>query len=260
MTAGTTFILIPGAGGQAWIWHRLVPELRDRGHDAVAVDLPADDDSAGLEAYTQAVLRAAANRPEVALVAQSMAGLTAPLVCARRPVRLLVLLNAMIPTPRETGNQWWTTSGYEAFRAADGRQPQGADLDEDGGFDPIEAFFHDVPPDVVAEAMARGEPAQSSRPFEDPWPLAGWPDVPTKVLASTSDRFFPVDFQRRLARERLGLVPDELPGGHLVALSRPAELADRLVSYLREPSGSQKDPQPDRRSRAPTVSVRRSPR
>src|SRR5918911_500300 len=88
-------------------------------------------------------------------------------------------------------------------------------------------------------------PPPPSRPFEDPWPLAGWPDVPTKVLASTSDRFFPVAFQRRLARERLGLVPDELPGGHLVALSRPAELADRLVSYLREPSGSQKDPQPD---------------
>jgi hypothetical protein len=71
--------------------------------------------------------------------------------------------------------------------------------------------------------------------------------VPTKVLASTHDRFFPVDFQRRLARERLGLVPDELPGGHLVSLSRPAELADRLVSYVREPSGSGKGLQPDRR-------------
>ena len=197
----------------------------------------------------QAVLRAAADRPEVALVAQSMAGLTAPLVCTRRPVRLLVLLNAMIPALGETGREWWTTSGYEAFRATDGRQRQGADADgdEEGGFDPIEAFFHDVPPDVVAEAMARGEPAQSSRPFEDPWPLPGWPDVPTKVLASTSDRFFPVAFQRRLARERLGLVPDELPGGHLVSLSRPAELADRLVSYVREPSGSEKGLQPDRR-------------
>jgi hypothetical protein len=26
--------------------------------------------------------------------------------------------------------------------------------------------------------------------------------------------------------------PDEMPGGHMVMLSRPAELADRLVSYL----------------------------
>jgi hypothetical protein len=31
--------------------------------------------------------------------------------------------------------------------------------------------------------------------------------------------------------ERLGIGVDEMPGGHLVALSRPAELADRLVAY-----------------------------
>jgi pimeloyl-ACP methyl ester carboxylesterase len=74
--------------------------------------------------------------------------------------------------------------------------------------------------------------AQSGRPFEDPWPLPGWPDVPTRVLAGRDDRFFPIGFQRRVADERLGLPVDEVPGGHLVALSRPVELADRLVSYL----------------------------
>jgi hypothetical protein len=215
------------------MWHRLVPELRARGYDAVAVDLPAGDDTAGLEAYRETVLRASAGHPDVALVAQSMAGLTAPLVCARRRVRLLVLLNAMIPAPGETGGQWWTTSGYEAYQASAGTRPQGADADGGGAFDPIEAFFHDAPPEVVAQALARGEPPQSSRPFEDPWPLTSWPDVPTRVLATTDDRFFPVAFQRRVARERLGLDPDEMPGGHLVALSRPAELADRLVGYAR---------------------------
>jgi pimeloyl-ACP methyl ester carboxylesterase len=232
MRAGTTLILIPGAGGDAWIWHRLVPELHAQGYEAVAVDLPAGDDAAGLEAYAETVARAAADYPDVALVAQSMAGFTAPLVCTSRPVRLLVLLNAMIPAPGETGGQWWTTSGYQAFRAADGAQNQGADADAGSGFDPIEVFFHDVPPEVVAEAMARGEPKQSSRPFEDPWPLTNWPDVPTKVLATTDDRCFPLAFQQRLARERLGLVADEMPGGHLVALSRPGELADRLIRYL----------------------------
>jgi pimeloyl-ACP methyl ester carboxylesterase len=226
MSQETTFILIPGAGGEAWIWHRLVPELRDRGYDAVAVDLPAGDASAGLDAYVQTVVDVAGGRPDVALVAQSMGGLTAPLVCARRPVRLLVLLNAMIPAPGETGGQWWTTSGYQAFRASD--------TSHDGAFDPIATFFHDVPAEVVEEAIARGEPAQADRPFEDPWPLAGWPDVPTRVIATTDDRLFPVAFQRRLARERLGLDPDEMPGGHVVPLSRPAELADRLVGYLRE--------------------------
>jgi pimeloyl-ACP methyl ester carboxylesterase len=244
MTAATAFVLIPGAGGEAWVWHRLVPELRARGHDAVAVDLPAGDDSAGLETYAETVLGAAADHPDIAVVAQSMGGLTAPLVCARRPVRLLVLLNAMIPAPGETGGQWWTTSGYEAFRASHDRRTTDADGDRDRNgdtaFDPIETFFHDVPQEVVDEATARGEPPQSSRPFEDPWPLSAWPDAPTRVLAATGDRFFPVAFQRRLAQQRLGLVADEMPGGHLVPLSRPAELADRLVAYLREPWASRR--------------------
>ncbi|MBN1096512.1 alpha/beta hydrolase [Blastococcus sp. TML/C7B] len=74
--------------------------------------------------------------------------------------------------------------------------------------------------------------AQTGRPFEDPWPLEHWPDVPTRVLAGRDDRFFPIGFQRRVARDRLGLPVDEVPGGHLVALSRPVELAERLVAYL----------------------------
>jgi pimeloyl-ACP methyl ester carboxylesterase len=55
--------------------------------------------------------------------------------------------------------------------------------------------------------------------------------VPTRVLVGRDDRFFPIDFQRRVARERLGITPDEMPGGHLVALSRPTELAERLDAY-----------------------------
>jgi hypothetical protein len=45
------------------------------------------------------------------------------------------------------------------------------------------------------------------------------------------DRFFPVEFQRRVVGERLGITPDEMAGGHLVALSCPKELADRLEAY-----------------------------
>jgi pimeloyl-ACP methyl ester carboxylesterase len=222
----TTFVMVPGAGGQAWYWHRLVPELERRGHRALAVDLPSGDDTAGLTAYTDAVVQAIGPRSPVVLVAQSMGGLTAPLVCERVPVELLVLVNAMIPLPGETGAAWWTVTGQGAAQAAYWAQSglPGAPDDE-------VAFFHDVPADVVAAAQDRPF-AQSDRPFEDPWPLTRWPDVPTRVLAGRDDRFFPVGFQRRVAAERLGLEIDELPGGHLVALSRPAELADRLTSYL----------------------------
>ena len=161
-----------------------MPELARRGADAVAVDLPADDDSAGLAAYADAVVAAAGDARDVVLVAQSMGGLTAPLVCDRLRARLLVLLNAMVPRPGETGGDWWTATGQDV-PASD------------------EVFVHDVPAEVLATAPPPRE--QSGRAFADPWPLAAWPDVPTAVLVGRDDRFFPPDFQRRVAAERLGL-------------------------------------------------------
>jgi pimeloyl-ACP methyl ester carboxylesterase len=225
----TTFVLVPGAGGDTWFWHRLVAELESRGHHALAVQLPADDDSAGLDAYADTVVAAIGDRSPVVLVAQSMGGLTAPLVCDRVPVELLVLLNAMVPQPGETGGEWWTVTG-QGEAAAAFRKYLGlpAELDDEA------TYFHDVPADVVAAAMEQ-EFAQSGRPFEDPWPLRCWPDVATRVVAGRDDRLFPLDFQRKIAAERLGLDVDEVPGGHCLALSRPAELADRLETYLGSP-------------------------
>jgi pimeloyl-ACP methyl ester carboxylesterase len=225
----TTFVLIPGAGGQAWYWHRLAAQLEGRGHVAVAVDLPADDDTAGLAAYADAVVAAVVStRAPVVLVAQSMGGLTAPLVCGRLPVELLVLVNAMIPLPGETGGEWWTVTGQGAAQAAYWKQEG---ITGDPG-DPAVSMWHDLPADVVA--AAQGQPfAQSGRPFTDPWPLTAWPGVPTRVVVGRDDRLFPSQFQRRLAGERLGIAVDEIPGGHLVALGHPVELADRLEDYVR---------------------------
>ncbi|WP_236794871.1 alpha/beta fold hydrolase [Amycolatopsis sp. GM8] len=213
----STFVLIPGAGGQAWYWHRVVPELEARGHDAIAVDLPAGDDSAGLAEYADVVVDAIGDRSGLVLVAQSMGGFTAPMVCERVPADLLVLVNAMTPRPGESPGEWWANTGHDQLIE---------------NFDLLEFFFHDVPPEVTAEAMAAGEVPQSGTPFAKPWPLAKWPDVRTKFLQGSDDRFFPPDFQRPLVRERLGLELDEMPGGHLVALSRPKDLAERLVNYL----------------------------
>jgi hypothetical protein len=55
--------------------------------------------------------------------------------------------------------------------------------------------------------------------------------VPSRFVLCTEDRFFPPEFMRRVVADRLGIVPDEMPAGHAVALSRPRELANLLVSY-----------------------------
>ncbi len=218
-------MLIPGAGGSAWYWHRVVPELRGRGHDVVAVDLPAADPSAGLPEYTDAVLDAIGDRGHLVLVAQSLGGFTAPLVCDRVPVELLVLLNAMVPWPGESAGDWWANTGQAQARA-DLAAREGRSVGAE--FDVLVDFFHDVPTQVTAEAMAMGETPQSGTPFGQPWPLRTWPAVPTRFLQGRDDRFFPLEFQRRVVRERLGIPVEEIPGGHLVALSRPTELAERL--------------------------------
>jgi pimeloyl-ACP methyl ester carboxylesterase len=229
-----SYVLIPGAGGDAREWNRLVTELESRGHEAIAISLPAGDDDAGWKEYADAVVRAVGDRPGLVLVAQSLAGFTAPLVCEHAPVDLLILLNAMIPQPGETGEAWWSNTGWKAA-AAEYRASIGLS-DKDAEDDNV-VYFHDVPKEVVADYVSGPEFAQSWTPMTQPWPLAAWPDVPTRVLAGRDDRLFPATFQQRIARERLGIDADVIDGGHMVALSRPRELAERLEAYRRELDG-----------------------
>lgn len=223
----SAYVLLSGAGGDPWYWHRVVPLLRDAGHQAVTPELPAADDSAGLHDYVDAVVAAIGDRRGVVVVAQSMAGLYAPLVCGRADVARLILVCPMIPAPGETGAEWWSASGQtDAQRELDLREGR----DPDAPFDPLTTFLHDVPPEVLGEALARGAPRQSSRPFADPVPLESWPDVPTRVIAARQDRLFPLPFMRRLSRDRLGVEPAEVDSGHLPALARPGDLARLLLS------------------------------
>jgi pimeloyl-ACP methyl ester carboxylesterase len=228
----TNYLLIHGAGSDSWYWHLVAPRLEAAGHAVIAVDLPCDDDRAGWTEYADAAVSAveqAGAAEDLIVVAQSLGGFVAPLVATRVPVRLIVLVAAMVPAPGETGGDWWTNTGQVEAQAEqahrDGRVP--------GTDDVVDLFLHDVPDDVAA-ASADHVKAQSGTPWGEPWPLAAWPDVPTRFLLCRDDRIFPAKFQRRVVRARLGIEPEEMDGGHLPALARPAELVDRLERYRRE--------------------------
>jgi pimeloyl-ACP methyl ester carboxylesterase len=218
-----TYVLIHGAGDSAFYWHLLAPELRGRGHEVVAMELPWDDESAGLSEYTDTVVQAIGDRTELVLVAQSFGAFTAPLVCARVPVELMVLVAGMVPLPGEKGEDWPANTGYEQAT-----REQNADDNSE-----IAVFYHDVPPELAAEALSRGRD-QAETPGLEPWPLDAWPDVPTRYLLCRDDRFFPAEWMRGVVRERLGITPDEIDGGHCPALSRPRELAERLEALWAE--------------------------
>jgi pimeloyl-ACP methyl ester carboxylesterase len=219
-----TFVLIPGAGGVAWYFSRIVPLLEQAGHRAIAVDLPGPDESAGLDEYAEVVAAACVGADDIVLVAQSLGGFTAPLACGRVPVRSLVFVNAMIPVPGETPNQWGDAVGSNAARIAAAEQ-HGYPTE----FDLFTYFLHDVDPAIAAE----GEPYQRTEAnvvFGSACAFDRWPDVPIRVLAGADDRLFPVEFQRRVARARLGVEADVLPGGHLIALANAGAVADYLLA------------------------------
>src|SRR6478672_4085961 len=229
-TVSLPVVMIPGAGGQAWVWHLVEADLRRRGFDAFAVDLPAADESKGLPAYADAVVRAVGERAigdgPVTIAAYSLGAFTAPLVWQRVPARQVIFVNAMIPRPGETPGAWWDNVGWEQARTTAARR-NGYSPD----FDLDTYFLHDIPADLRQQMLGH-DAAQSPGPFGDKCLFDEWPGIPLHVIAGRDDRFFPVELQQRVARQRLGVEADVVPGGHLAALSRPAELAAALARHL----------------------------
>jgi pimeloyl-ACP methyl ester carboxylesterase len=221
-SATATYVLIHGAGDVGWYWHLVEAELRARGHVVVTMDLPVDDDAAGLSAYADVVVGAIGSRDNLVVVSQSFGSYVAPIVCERVPATLMVLVAPMIPAPAESAHDMLPNTGYVSDSSAAG---------EDRG--DLEIFYHDVDPPLAAEAIARGR-RQSDTPGHEPWPLIAWPRVPTRCLLCRHDRIFPIAWLRRVVRDRLGITADEMDSGHTPALSHPDELARRLEAYRNE--------------------------
>ena len=216
-----TFLLLHGGGTRGSTFDLLADELRALGHVVVAPDLPIDEPDGDLSRCARAALEAVPDgATELVVVGHSFGGLMAPLAAAWGDARLLVMLSAMVPAPGETGGDWWQASGWVAAT-------YGVDMSDD-----IATYLHDVPPEIAAADLARVRDHGNASSTE-PWPLDAWPDVPTRVLAFADDRFLPLEFQERLARERIGVTAEAMGGSHCAYLSRPAEVAAHLDGYLR---------------------------
>ena len=213
-----TFAFIHGASDVGWYWHLVEADLRDRGHQTVAPDLPIDDDNAGLSRYADVVVGAIAGRRDVVVVAQSFGGYVAPIVADRIAARLIVLVAGMVPVPGESAEEMFERTGWQPEQREDRS--------------PLAVFYHDVPRALAEEALARGNRRQSDTPGKEAWPLRAWPDTPTRFILCRKDRFFPPRWLRPLVRQRLGTVPDEIDSGHCPALAQPRELAAMLDEYL----------------------------
>ncbi len=167
------FALIHGAGDVGWYWHLVQQELRLRGHESVAPDLPCDDDSAGLPEYASTVVEAIGNRDDVVVVAQSFGGFTGPLVADLVRVSALVLVAGMIPAPGEAPDDWVANTGFDRVMRERAQEQAQQDV-----------VYHDVPRDLADQARSKAR-VQSDTPGHSPWPLSAWPDVPTRFVLCT---------------------------------------------------------------------------
>jgi pimeloyl-ACP methyl ester carboxylesterase len=226
----STFVLIHGSADVGASWRLVERELRKKGHDTVAPDLPCDDNSAGLKEYAAAAVHAIGRRKKnLIVVGHSYGGFTAPLVAERCGADAIVLVAAMVPVPGEAPKDYWKNTGHS--RAV--KKQAAIDHGLTGHPDPLVQYYHDVPQKLAAQAM-RSERSESTTAYESPWPLKRWPRVLTKFVLCTEDRLFPSDYMRRVVADRLGIVPDEIAAGHYVVLSRPKALAALLDSYAAE--------------------------
>ncbi len=224
LTGMTTYALVHGSGDGGWAWHLVQRALHERGHEAVAPDLPTDRDDATWDDCVDAVAEAVASvgdASDVVVVGHSAGGFVAPLVADRLGARLTVYVAGMVPTPGESAGEWFDAVGWDA-----------ALVDPD----PARAFYADVPPALAAQAIAHERPT-SARLGEEPWPRATLPSTSARYVVTTCDRFLPESVQRRVALERLGIDrPDEIAAGHCPHLGRPEELAGLLARFVRTES------------------------
>ncbi|GAA0312926.1 alpha/beta hydrolase [Kineococcus aurantiacus] len=247
------FALIHGSGDGGWAWHLVRRALRERGHEALAPDLPTDRDGATWDDCVDVFAAAAAGAEDLVVVGHSSGGFLVPLVAERLDASLQVFLTAMVPRPGESGIEWFADVGWERAVA----ELAAADGGLTGNPDPLIAFYHDVPPALAGEALARQRPTGGGL-GEAAWPSHALPGIAARYVVATRDRFIPPAVQRRVASERLGITgPDEIDAGHCAALSRPEELADLLAGYVdrAEPGAG---PGGSRATRAPAV-PRRTP-
>lgn len=222
------YALVHGAAMTGRCWERVVPLLEAGGHDVVAVDLPCEDPRATIGDYADAVVRALDGAgDEVVVVGHSLGGLTVPVVAARRPVREMVFVCAVLPEPGRSvfdGGLEFVATPVEEWQI----------LQDDGSFtirpDAIATILaQDIgDPDVLADIAGYAR-RQSLAPFVAPCPLESLPEVPRRYLLCGDDRVVDPAWSRSTVPEVLGTRPDEFPGGHMVASAQPRALADWLL-------------------------------
>ena len=218
-------VLVHGGLAGAWCWSMFEPELQLLGHRTHTLDLPIGDPEATLDDYAAVVAEVASRFDHPWLVGHSMGGLVIPRSASMAAVGGLVFLCAGFP-PRtideDRENYEARNPGNEANFVPDGEGRimltfEGAAHD----------FFNDCSEDVQRWAYSHFRP-QAVAAFSDYAPIDRYPDVPMHAVVTSDDNIVLRSKHLALIRNRIGVEPVELPGGHCPFISRPGPLAETV--------------------------------
>ncbi|WP_405497660.1 alpha/beta fold hydrolase [Streptomyces sp. NBC_00096] len=227
-----TIVLVHGAFADASSWSAVVRNLQDAGFEVTAPPNPLRGlapDSSYLAGFLKTI-----DGP-VVLVGHSYGGeVITNAAEGLDHVKALVYIAAIAPDVHESANDILGLFPGSGLPEALVTVPY---VREDGGegtdlfirpesFRPVFAADVDAATAAVLAAVQRPVEAAS---LSDASTGAAWNDIPSWYLVATQDQAIPVEAQRFQAR-RAGAFTVEVDASHAVAVSRPDEVADVILS------------------------------
>lgn len=212
-------------------WARLFDALVRRGHAVVAPDLGAVDPESNAATYAERIVSAIDEQPRplrdaARIVAHSASGMFLPWTAKLAgPERLtsIVYLAAYVPAPRQS-----LLSSFQDDPSMFNPDWVGKNPMDDAVA--AEFLFHDCSAAVLPWALSTRRLTVARGAMSEYLPDDLAAEIPAQFIACRDDRTLAPDWMRQASRERLGIEPIEIDGGHCPQVSRPEELADMLVS------------------------------
>ena len=222
------FVLIHSTGQSAAGWERLVAALRERGSSAVALALPTDEPGLMADDYAELVRRRAENVDRPVVVAHSGSGVLLPAAVRALGARRQVWLAAWVPDPGASFDEEVERHAAAAFDPDwIGKDPV-ADAAVAARF-----LYHDCDEATLEWALGTRRLFLPVAAFAERIPRED--AIPSTYVVAAHDRTIRPEWQRHMARERLGVEPVEIATGHCPNVSRPDLLADVLVAAAEAP-------------------------
>ena|GEM_PF-253095 len=221
------FCLVHGSTQSAEGWKLLISELEKRGHLTVTMNLPTNEPQSSATRYADVIVQTLDQTNhdpgDVVVVAHSASGMFLPLVAARRPIGHLVFLAALIPKIGASILDQFKVDPDMFKPEWVGKNPMDDEVAR-------KFLFHDCAPDIVEWALKTRRLMHAKQAMSEICPLKTWPEVSCSSVVCKDERVLSPSWSRRVAKERLGIEPIELDGGHCPYVSRPSALADVLTS------------------------------